>query len=110
MQHLRGAHARARVRRTCSQVAKLIVKGVIHPRLQRVVDFTRDLHGPLDVGARQQHLEPDVVLFVDHDAHGVLAPQQHGGHVGAAQQVAADDVPLHHLLALELGQVCQAHE
>ena len=66
MHHRRGAHRRAEIRRAGREVAQGRRERVIEMILQGGIQFGDRVPSFLQLKAGAQHLNPQVVLFIDH--------------------------------------------
>ena len=105
VQHHADAHAGADVGRAGGQIAQPLVEGVGDLLLDQVVDAVDLLPDALQVQPALHHLDPQVVLLVDHQAELFAAVDGHGPGALALGVLAADQVPLDEELAIDLFQL-----
>ena len=104
VQHHAHAHARAHVGRAGGEIAEPFVEGVGHLLLDQVVDAVDLFPDAAQVQAALHHLDPQVVLLVDHQAELLAAVDGHGAGALALGVLAADQVPLDEKLTIDLFQ------
>ena len=107
VQHDAHAHARADVRRAGGQIAQPLVEGVGHLLLDQVVDAVDLLPDAAQLQPALHHLDPQMVLLVDHQAELLAAVDGHGAGALALGVFAADQVPLDEELAIDFLQLRQ---
>ena len=101
------ADAGAGVGRARGQVAELIVEGVVEAAVEEVVHLVEPVEGLAEAQPRGHALQPQVILFVDHDGEAFAAPHQHAAKAPAADEIAAHQPTLHQDLQILLGHLVQ---
>ncbi len=100
--HHADADAGAHVRGAGCEVAVFGAHGIGQPALQRLVHLCQRAKCAVDIKARLDPLQPQVVFLIDHDAEHLAAPENHSPRTLGGGQFAADQVALHQYVAVDL--------
>ena len=95
MQHQGSPHAGAEVSRALGQIAEPVVKGKMQLLIQPGVQLIGQTVRLIRRHAGEHHLQPQMVLFVEHQAHRFVLRQQQGAALAAAGKFRADQVTFH---------------
>ena len=106
--HGRGPHSGSEVGRARREVAEVRGEGVVEGILERAVELVDRRPGLLQLKARPEHLDPEVVLLVDHDRNRLVLADDDAASLLGAAQLAADQVALNQDPLLQLAQFAHA--
>ena len=104
MEHHAHADAGADVRRAGGEIAEAVAVGVGDAGFDQVVELVDLLPGRVEVEAAVEHLDPQVVLFVDHHADLLARIDGDAARALGLGMLAADQLPLDEELAVDLFQ------
>ena len=105
VKHHADAHSGADVGRAGGQVSEGLVVSVGDLLFDQVVDPVDSIPGRFEVEPALHHLDPQVILFVDHQAEFLVAADGHRTRAAGLGQLAADQLPLDKELAVDRGKL-----
>ena len=105
MQHHRGTHAGAEIRRAGGQVTEFRIKGERQTAFQLAVHAVHEFIGTVEVQTGADALNAEVILLIDHDGNALLTIHDDRAARRARRMLAADEMALHEHLFADLAQV-----
>ena len=105
MHHRRGAHGRAEIGRTGGEVPQGRRERVVEVILQGGIQLSDRVPSLLQLEPGTEHLNPQVVLFVDHHRKSLVLADHDARATFRAAEFAADQVALDEDLFLEVAEL-----
>ena len=105
MEHHRRPHTCSEVGRALRQITQPLVKSEFQPLVKQGIELVGGIVGCLQRKPLLNHLQADMILFVEHDAQALILAEQERPALAAADELWADKAFLdqrHALLRFEL--------
>jgi hypothetical protein len=107
MQHRRSAHSRSHIGRASGQISELRVVGKIEFAFERAVHFVHQFECLPQLQTAPDGLHPQMVLFINHHAEGLLAIHDNSAAYTFGRMFATNEMAFYQHLLFESRQVLE---